>query len=134
MKLIYRLIAGASAFCLVHSVSAAACAQVSVPQMKTSVPDQPVNALLFLEARTIEVESRSNSLSEAADNINAGFAIAQSPQTQPAGFALDSLPLISGLLDEAGNFDLGMDLPVSFNVGSVMGETGLILSTDFTMD
>ncbi len=133
-KFIYRMVAGASAFCLVHSISAAAFAQVSVPQVKTLGPDQSMNALLFLEARTVEVENPSNELDDVAQSMNAGFAIAQSPQTQPADFALSSLPIIGELLNAEGNIDFGMELPVSFNVGSVMGETGLILSTDFTMD
>lgn len=133
-KFVCRAVAGVSTFCLVYSVSAAAFAQVSAPQVKTSVPGQPMNALMFLEARTIEVESPFNELDDVAQSMNAGFAIAQSPQTQPEGFTLDSLPLIGDLLNAEGNIDLGMELPVSLNVGSVLGETGLILSTDFTMD
>ncbi len=130
---IYRMIAGVSAFCLVQSVSAIACAQKITPQIKPSGPDPSVGSLLPLEARTVEIESQSDSLESTAQTINAGFAIAHSSQSQSVGLALDSLPLIGDLINAKG-FDWGMDLPLSFNVGSVMGETGLILSTDFTMD
>ncbi|MGB3291625.1 MAG: hypothetical protein WBB01_01390 [Phormidesmis sp.] len=131
-KSIYRMVAGAFTFCLVHSVSTRVCAQEAAAQTET-LPELSVEFLLPLEARTVEIESRIDSLEAIAHTINTDFAIAQSP-TEPAGLALDSLPIIGELIDAEGNFDWGIDLPIAFNVGSVMGDAGLILSADFAID
>ena len=133
-QFVYRMIAGVSTFCLVHAASTVVYAQENDAQVSSAESNQLVDFLLPLDARTIEIESQPEESATVAHRINVGFAIARTSPTEPAGLALDSLPIIGDLIDAEGNFDWGIDLPVSFNLGNVEGETGLVLSTDFVMD
>ena len=129
-QFVYRMIAGVSTFCLVHAASTVVYAQENDAQVSSAESNQLVDFLLPLDARTIEIESQPEGLDTVAHRINVGFAIAHTPPTEPAY----SLPIIGDLIDAEGNFDWGIDLPVSFNFGNVEGETGLVLSTDFALD
>lgn len=80
-----------------------------------------------------EIEMDAIAHQRVADSINAGFADDQTTD-ESADLNLAEIPIIGDLLDAEGNFDWGMDLPISVNLGDVMGDYGLVLSADFAMD
>lgn len=89
--------------------------------------------LLPLTARRIESPSESIALDQVSESLNVQIENSRDTDTNQ-GFQLGSLPIIGDLLDEAGNLDMGIDLPFDMTIGDVMGETGLVFSTDFTVD
>lgn len=128
-----RLIAGASILCLVPTLSAdSVWAQEPNPPVSG-----PLEALLLpLEPGKMavgEVEVDAIARQSVADRINAGFADDQTTG-ESADLDLAEIPIIGDLIDAEGNFDWGMDLPISVNLGDVMGDYGLVLSADSAMD
>lgn len=115
-----------------------------VAQAQTSSSDRPMALLLPLEARfslrTLSTEAQPMSLDKAADTFNQQMVTDRAIAANPMGQFLQSLPLISDLVDETGNLDLGTDfdmgtnLPISVDLGNVMGNTGLVFSTDFKLN
>lgn len=129
-----RLIAGASILCLMPMLSADSVWAQSEPN--PSVPGSLEALLLPLEPGTMsigEVEIDAIARQSVADHINAGFADDQTTD-ESADLDLADIPIIGDLVDAEGNFDWGMDLPISVNLGDLMGDYGLVLSADFAMD
>ncbi len=80
-----------------------------------------------------EIEMDAIAHQKVADSINAEFTDDPSAD-ESANLNLADIPIIGDLLDAEGNFDWGMDLPISVNLGNVMGDYGLVFSADFAMD
>lgn len=89
--------------------------------------------LLPLFPRYVEAPEPALSLDTIAADIN-GQLFHHRPLATAPGLDIESLPIIGELIDEAGNFDWGMSLPISIDLGNVMGQTGLIFSADFATD
>ncbi|MGC1310354.1 MAG: hypothetical protein WA885_24250 [Phormidesmis sp.] len=123
---VHHLIFGMSAFCCTQTLAA-----VHSPTAQAQA--RPTASLLPLQPRTFEIEE-GISFEAVSEGINTDMADSQFLKTSQPGLALDSLPLIGDLLDEEGNFDWGMNLPMTVNLGDVMGETGLVLGTDFSVE
>jgi hypothetical protein len=130
---------------LMVGVCFAAVSAISpVAQAQTSSLDQPMASLLPLEARfslrTLSTEAQPMSLDKAADTFNQNMVTDRAIAANPMGQFLQSLPLISDFVDETGHLDLGTDfdmgtnLPISVDLGNVMGNTGLVFSTDFKLN
>ncbi|MGI8934553.1 MAG: hypothetical protein ACR2FS_10815 [Phormidesmis sp.] len=130
-----RLIAGATTLCVVQMLSAnRVWAQTSAPDVPA--PSQREALLLPLEPGTMaigEMEMDAITHQRVADSINAEFTDDPSAD-ESANLNLADIPIIGDLLDAEGNFDWGMDLPISVNLGNVMGDYGLVFSADFAMD
>ena len=77
------------------------------------------------------VASPPNELTAIAHSINAQAAADRTAASEPDSLALTSLPIVGDFINEDGSFDMGMDLPFAFNIGDVMGETGVVLSVTF---
>jgi hypothetical protein len=131
-------------FLIVGGCFAAVSAISPVAQAQTSSLDQPMASLLPLEARfslrTLSTEAQPMSLDKAADTFNQNMVTDRAIAANPMGQFLQSLPLISDFVDETGHLDLGTDfdmgsnLPISVDLGNVMGNTGLVFSTDFKLN
>ena len=89
--------------------------------------------LIWPEAED-ETGQRNVGLDEISQGINAEFKGIQNPTAKPDELALESIPVVGALLDEEGKFDWGMDLPVTFDFGDLIGEPVLIVGTDFPID
>ncbi len=130
------LIAGASTLCVLQLLGAGPVwAQTLVPTVLE--PELSVTSLLPLEPETVavgEVEIDVAVHRRIADNINARFVDDQTSAAESADLTLSEIPIIGEFLDEDGNFDWGMDLPLSVNLGDVMGDYGLIVGADFAMN
>jgi hypothetical protein len=126
------------------AVSAISSAISPVAQAQTSSLDQPMASLLPLEARfsvrTLSAEEQPISLDQAADSFNQQMMTDRAIAANPMGQFLKSLPLVSDFVDETGSldigtdFDMGANLPISVDLGNVMGNTGLVFSTDFKLN
>ena len=81
----------------------------------------------------MDAPRQSVGLDQVSDTLNDQIESDQQANTKDS-LPLDSLPIIGELMDESGNFDIGIDLPFDVSINDVMGETGLIFSTDFTVD
>ena len=114
----------------------------AVPRASAQAPptnypgsEPAAEVLLPLEDKAFGIESQGLGLDAVADDIN-GWVVAD--RDRSAGLGLEDLPLVgdlvSELVDEEGNVDFGMDLPVSIGLDNVMGETGLVLGADFAVD
>ena len=128
------LIAGASTLCLMQMLSAETVWAQSAPTLPTPSPLEA--SLLPLEPGTIavgEIDIDAIAHQRVADSINAGFTDDQTTD-KSADLNLAEIPIIGDLLDAEGNFDWGMNLPISVSLGDVMGDYGLVVSTDFAMD
>lgn len=123
-----RLIVGAFTLCSIQVLfTAGAAIAQPLPQSHSDS-----DALFPLEMRSFAIESEALTLDMAGDRINTQFAKERAIAQETAGLDIEELPIIGELLDEEGNFDWGMDLPFSVEIGDVMGETGLVLSTDLS--
>ena len=89
--------------------------------------------LLPLEPMSMAVTADAPQLDVIADSMNTQMADARSQPEEPTGFSLEQLPIVGDLVDEKGNFDWGMDLPVSVNVGDVLGSYGVTVDMDFSL-
>ncbi len=90
--------------------------------------------LLPLEDGKMPSHRTGTELSEAAENINTAFIDAQNPGAKPDELDLAGVPIVGEMLDENGKFDWGMDIPVSFDFGNLIGNPVLIVGTDFPTD
>lgn len=86
--------------------------------------------LLPLEAGRPSPHQISAELSATAESINTAFAKSQAPKTEPEVL----LPVVGELLNEEGKFDWGMDIPITFDFGDLIGNPVLIVGTDFQTD
>ncbi|MEL7329327.1 MAG: hypothetical protein AAGJ69_05735 [Cyanobacteria bacterium J06559_1] len=105
-----------------------------------TMPEQePTQSLALLPLRPMQVEAsfQAVQLEAIAQNMNAQMADARSHASQPEGLTLADIPLIGDVIDdvvdEEGNFESGMNLPVDFGVGNVMGSYGVTVSIDWAM-
>ena len=135
--LIRRLIIGASTLCAfqVFVVAGSALAQTALTdgQATSQASSHQTRAdLLPLETMSFEVESEAMEMEDVSDRINTQFSDEHTEPDEPEGFNVKSLPIIGELVDEEGNFDWGVELPFSVDIGDVEGSTGVVLSTDFT--
>lgn len=121
--LLGRLIVGASTLCFIPLFSTAAYAQSS-PASDAIAAWQP------LEARTFVIEE-GISLDHVSASINSHLSGEETVATKSVGIEIESLPVISDLLDEEGNFDLG--LPFNVDMGDLMGESFIMVGTDFSL-
>jgi hypothetical protein len=136
-NMLVRSLMGGVCFAAVSAIS-------PVAQAQTSSLNQPMASLLPLEARfslrTLSTEAQPMSLDKAADTFNQNMVTDRAIAANPMGQFLQSLPLISDFVDETGHLDLGTDfdmgtnLPISVDLGNVMGNTGLVFSTDFKLN
>ncbi|MEM6449006.1 MAG: hypothetical protein AAF703_01695 [Cyanobacteria bacterium P01_D01_bin.105] len=126
------------------SVRSSSAASGSIPALEQHTPEQhtpeqhvierhTTDELLPLTARKVEVSGGAVILDQISDEFNAQMESQWQADTTE-GFPLESLPVIGELLDESGNLDMGINLPVDMRIGDVMGETGLVLSADFTVN
>ena len=90
--------------------------------------------ILILPDDEDETRHRTLGLDEISQGIDAEFNSAQNPAAKSDELALESIPVVGALLDENGKFDWGMDLPVTFDFGDLIGEPVLIVGTDFPID
>lgn len=96
-----------------------------------AVPDSDKASLLLpLEVGKLPTHQLNMELSLAADNINKEFAASQNSEPEPDVL----LPVVGELLNEKGKFDWGMDIPVTFDFGDLVGNPVLIVGTDFSTD
>ena len=128
--LVRPLTVGASTFLIFQLVGSAHTAIAQTPS--------PLNPSLWpLEARTFELQSNTPELDAVSNAINHQMADESSAEAESKSLNLEDLPIIGDFVDdfvdEEGNFDWGVDLPMDVSVGDVVGETGVILSTDFTV-
>ena len=123
-----------AALCTFEAFVSAIPATASAPDNIT-VPDDitMTDELLPLSARAMDAPRQSVGLDQVSDTLNDQIESDQQANTKDS-LPLDSLPIIGELMDESGNFDIGIDLPFDVSINDVMGETGLIFSTDFTVD
>ncbi|MGB7085971.1 MAG: hypothetical protein WBD47_10485 [Phormidesmis sp.] len=126
------LIVGASTLCVAQVFDATAQAQVASPPADMPA-NQSTSALFPLESRTFEIEETVN-FDTVSESINNRTGRDSSAERKADELDMRSVPIIGELLDDEGNFDWGVDLPVSFNVGNVMGQTGLVLGADFPVN
>lgn len=126
--LLGRLIVGASTLCFIPLLATATQAQ-SVPSHTISNSDA-IAAWQPLEARSFVIEE-GVSFDHVSASINSRLAGEGAPATKAVGIEIESLPLISELLDEEGNFDLG--LPFNVDMGDLMGESSIMVGTDFSL-
>ena len=98
------------------------------------IPDS-ASSLMPLEEGRPSNYSPSAELGAAEESINAEFANAQNPEAKADESGLVEMPFVSdlvdGLMNENGKFDWGMDIPISFDFGNLLGEPVLIVGTDF---
>lgn len=92
------------------------------------------SSLLPLEDGKMSAHRTGTGLNEAAESINAAFIDAQNPGTKSDELDLLGVPIIGEMLNENGKFDWGMDIPVSFDFGDLIGNPVLIVGTDFPTD
>ena len=89
------------------------------------IPER-ASSLLPLEEGKPSTYSPAAELSAAAESINAEFSNAQDPETEAEESGLSEMPFVSelvdGLMDENGKFDWGIDIPISFDFGNLIGE------------
>ncbi len=109
--------------CIALATSSAAQAQMIPSQSLTRLP---------LNTTSITDGHDDAQLEAIALNINTQIASERAQLEVPEGMSLDQVPVVGDLLDEEGNFDWGVELPVSFGVADVMGSYGVVLSTDFS--
>ena len=121
------LMVGASTFCAVQGLFTAGTA---IAQPPTQRHNRNSDHLFPLETRSFVIESQALALDAVGDRINTQVSDERSAASETTGLDINELPIIGDLVDEDGNFDWGMDLPVSVEIGTVMGETGLVISTD----
>ena len=88
--------------------------------------------LLPLTSQTLSVPNQSAELAQISEMLNAQMVRDRQPDENH--LQIDSLPIIGDLVDEAGNLDMGINLPFDMSISDVMGETGLVLRTDFTVN
>ena len=130
---IRRLLLGASVVCGMSMVLNAGAIQAEVlPNGALPVGDDSL-ILLPLEPMSMAVTADAPQLDVIADSMNTQMADARSQPEEPTGFSLEQLPIVGDLVDEKGNFDWGMDLPVSVNVGDVLGAYGVTVDMDFSL-
>lgn len=123
-----RFLLGAAVVCGIPMILNAGAMQAqTLPGGEASL------ALLPLKPMSMTVTYDAVQLDEIADGINIQMSDARSQPEEPTGFSLDQLPIVGDLVDEKGNFDWGMDLPVSINVGSVLGSYGVTVDMDFNL-
>ncbi|MEM9088835.1 MAG: hypothetical protein AAGC93_08840 [Cyanobacteria bacterium P01_F01_bin.53] len=130
-----RLLIGASTLCpfsalFVAGSAFAQTAPAASPAHKQA-SHQTGDDLLPLDAASFEVESDAREMEDVSDRINTQFSDDQAMPDEPEGLNVKSLPIIGELVDEEGNFDWGVELPFSVDIGDVEGSTGVVLSTDF---
>ena len=133
-----RLLLGASIVCAVPMILSAGAMQAqSLPDeaITDGMPPIAEDSLVLLPLQSVSVSETYGAvpLDTIADDMNAQMADARSQPQEPTGFSLDQLPIVSDLVDEEGNFDWGMDLPVSINVSDVLGAYGVTVDMDFRL-
>lgn len=116
-----RLIVGASTFCAVP---------ILFPTGAAFAQPQPKAVLFPLESRSFELEQDAIALDAVSDRINTHFSDNDPSAEESSGLDLNELPIIGSFVDESGNFD--MDLPVSVSIDDLVGETVLVIGTDFS--
>lgn len=89
--------------------------------------------LLPLSTEQMSIPDSRIELAQVSDTLNARMRRDRTSESAE-GFRLDSLPIVGDLLDESGNLNMGINLPFDINIDSVMGETGLVFSTDFKVN
>ena len=92
------------------------------------------DSLLPLEEVKTSVHRPNTKLSEAAESINIAFANSQNPEAKSGELDLAGVPILGEMLNENGKFDWGMDIPISFDFGNLIGNPVLIVGTDFPTD
>ena len=92
------------------------------------------SSLLPLENGEMSAHRTDTRLSEAAENINTAFLDSQNLGVKSDELDLAGVPIVGEMLDENGKFDWGMDIPVSFDFGNLIGNPVLIVGTDFPTD
>ncbi len=97
-------------------------------------PHNAARSLLPLEDGKMPDHRPPTELSEAAESINSEFASAKNPGAKSDELDLTGVPIVGEMLDENGKFDWGMDIPVSFDFGNLIGNPVLIVGTDFPTD
>lgn len=104
-----------------------------VARAQTVSEASAASSLTLLPLTTARVEPTHHALplDEVNTHINKQIAIAREQPTEAEGLSFDQIPLINELLDEEGNFDMGIELPFSVSVTDVMGSYGVVLSADF---
>ncbi len=74
-------------------------------------------------------------LAQVANGLNQQMAMERAIAAEPVGLQFSDLPmvkdLVKDLVDDSGNLDIAKGLPFSVGLGDVMGQTGIVLSTDF---
>ena len=132
-----RLLSRVSIVCGgVIALSAGAVQAQSLPEDMVSEPSPSEGTslvLLPLEPVTMTVTHDAGRLDAVAQDMNTQMVAARSQPEEPTGFSLEQLPIVGDLVDEEGNFDWGMDLPVSVNVGDVLGSYGVTVDMDFSL-
>ena len=110
----------------------------STPAVSTPVISAPAQSatheLLPLTTRQLDIPGEPLGLEQVSKTVNAQIDSNRHSEQMAERLQLETLPLIGELLDESGNLDIGVDLPFDMSISNVMGETGLVLSTDFTVD
>ena len=92
------------------------------------------SSLLPLEDGKMSAHRTGTGLSEAAESINSDFADSQNSGAKSNELDLAGVPIVGEMLSEDGKFDWGMDIPVSFDFGNLIGNPVLIVGTDFPTD
>ncbi|MEO0645002.1 MAG: hypothetical protein AAFZ17_02410 [Cyanobacteria bacterium J06650_10] len=113
------------------TVAVALNAKATRAQTVFEVSTESSLTLLPLTAARVETTHHALPLDEVNTQINEQIAIAREQPTEAEGLSFDQIPLINELLDEEGNFDMGIELPFSVSVTDVMGSYGMVLSADF---
>jgi hypothetical protein len=130
------------------AVTPSAVAQTSVPVTALSpvVSDisepmtRPVPLEMPLETQSTSIEKQRAELDQAADNFNQQRGVDSAIGSDAIAQFLESIPFINDFINESGKFAVGSNLetgtnfPISFDLGDVMGNTGLIVSTDFKVN
>lgn len=102
------------------------------PAIALPNPDSASSLLPLEEGRPAHPEAVE--LSATEEHINADFSESQNPEANSNELDIDKVPIVGDLLDENGKFNWGMDMPVTFDFGSLVGNPVLIVGTDFTVD
>lgn len=118
---------GVSAFCL-GLISLSVVCGLGEGAIAGSIPEE---TLFLRPSDEAEFWHYTVGLDEVIQGIDAEFASAQNPTDGADELALDSIPVVGALLNEEGKFDWGMDIPVTFDFGDLIGEPVLIVGTDF---
>lgn len=126
-----RLGLGVSLLCALGLLMGAAPAQAQLAE-DTGLTQSTTDKLMPLTARQMGLPSEPVGLEQVSDTFNAQME--SDRQDKAEGLQLDTLPIIGDLVDESGHLNMGVDLPFEMSISDVMGETGLVLSTDFTVD